>query len=232
MHEVKLDQFEGPLDLLLDLIQEDNLDITKVSLAKVTDQYVSYMKEIEETRPAELADFLVIAAKLLYIKSKALLPFLVWEEEEEGDLEKQLKLYKEFLEASKKVRKIINRKKFTFARVKPLVVSEIMFNPPKSVNKYRLAETFRDVLAKLEPIFELPRKLIEKTISIKEKISQIKDLITGQSKVSFNHLIQAAENKTEIIVSFLAILELVKQREADLRQEILFEEIIIERLQK
>ncbi|MFH1564985.1 MAG: segregation/condensation protein A [bacterium] len=230
MHEVKLEQFEGPLSLLLKLIEENNFDITKISLAKVTDQYVSYIREVEEARSVDLADFLVVAAKLLYIKSKALMPFLIWDEEEEGDLEQQLKLYKEFLEASGKIRKMINKKRFTFAREKQITANDIIFNPPKSVNTRRLFEIFNDVLAKLEPIFELPKKLIEKTISIKEKIQQIKDLIIGQKSFSFNHLIETAENRTEIIVSFLAILELVKQNEADLSQEFLFEEIIIHSL--
>lgn len=230
MHEVKLEQFEGPLSLLLKLIEENNFDITKISLAKVTDQYVSHMRNVEEARSVDLADFLVVAAKLLYIKSKALMPFLVWDDEEDGDLEKQLKLYKEFLEASGKIKKMINKKRFTFAREKQLTANDILFNPPQSVNIHRIAEIFNDVLAKLEPIFELPKKLIEKTISLKEKISQIKDLIIGQKSFSFNHLIETAENKTEIIVSFLAILELVKQNEADIRQEFLFEEIIIESL--
>ncbi len=230
MHEVKMEQFEGPLDLLLKLIEENNFDITKISLAKVTDQYVLYMREVEEAMSVDLADFLVVAAKLLYIKSKALMPFLVWDDEEEGDLEQQLKLYKEFLEASGKIKKMLNKKRFTFAREKQITANDIIFNPPKSINIHGLAEIFNDVLAKLEPIFELPKKLIEKAISIKEKIQQIKDLIAGQKSFSFNHLIETAENRTEVIVSFLAILELVKQNEADLRQEFLFEEIIIQSL--
>jgi segregation and condensation protein A len=229
MHEVKLEKFEGPLHLLLELIEENNFDITTISLSKVTDQYVSYIREVEEAKSTELADFLVIAAKLLHIKSKALMPFLAWEDEEEESLEKQLKLYKEFLEASKKIKNMINKKRFTFAREKPLAANEVIFNPPK-VDAFKLSEVFNDVLAKLEPIFELPKKMIEKTISLKEKIAQVKDLIIGQSKMSFNHLVETAENRTEVIVSFLAILELVKQNEACLVQEVLFEEITIQSL--
>lgn len=230
MHEVALEQFEGPLDLLLKLIEENNFDITKISLAKITDQYVSYMAEIEELRPVDLADFLVMAAKLLYIKSKALLPFLIWNEDEDSDLEEQLKLYKEFLEASEKIKKMINKKRFTFTREKQLNANDIIFNPPPSVNIRRLSEICNDILAKLEPIFELPKKLVEKTISIKEKIQEIRDLLFAQKSFSFNYFIEIAGNRTEIIVSFLAILELVKQSEVNLTQEILFEEIIIESL--
>jgi len=231
MHQVNVEEFEGPLDLLLQLIEDNDFDITKISLANVTDQYVSYMQEIEEYKPVELADFLVIAAKLLYIKSKALMPYLIFDEDDdEGDLEKQLKLYKEFLDASKKMQKMMNNKNFTFIREKPLVNTEVMFSPPKKIEKNKLAEVYADVLAKLEPIFTLPRKLIEKTISIKEKIFQIKELISGQKSVSFNHVVEISENRTEVIVGFLAVLEMVKQKEVILHQTAVFEEIVIEAL--
>ena len=99
MHKVKVDQFEGPLDLLLQLIEENKLEITKVSLAAVTEQYIQVLNQAakEQVKASDLADFLVIAARLLLIKSRALLPFLEWGQDDEGEeLTKQLKIYKEY----------------------------------------------------------------------------------------------------------------------------------------
>ena len=105
MHPIKLEQFEGPLELLLELIQDQKLDITQVSLAAVADQYLEYIHAQPKWDPDELADFLVVAAKLLLIKSKVLLPNLDLGEEGEDALalERQLKLLKQYLEASQKV---------------------------------------------------------------------------------------------------------------------------------
>ena len=114
-YKVQLESWQGPLDLLLQLIESQEMDITKVSLATVADQFIAYMNANPNLKLEETADFLVVAAKLIYIKSKALLPTL--EIEDEGiDLEKQLKMYKEYLEASKKIQKILHKKKFCFMK--------------------------------------------------------------------------------------------------------------------
>ena len=118
--QFKLEQFEGPLDLLLQLIEDQKLEITNISLAQVTDQYIQYLNHAHDLRPEDLADFLVVAAKLLYLKSRALLPALRLDEEEAdaGELEKQLKIYKEYLDASKKIEQMIKAGHFAFAREK------------------------------------------------------------------------------------------------------------------
>ena len=109
-YRVQLEDWQGPLDLLLQLIESQQMDITKVSLSKVADQFIAYMN-LKPVQLEETADFLVIAAKLIYIKSKALLPTLSLEDEEGIDLEKQLKMYKEYLEAAKKIQLILKKKK-------------------------------------------------------------------------------------------------------------------------
>src|SRR3989339_2104859 len=108
----KIDKFEGPLGLLLQLIESQELDITEISLAKIADQYIEYIRGDKGIGPEELADFLVVAAKLLLIKSRALLPFLKGEAEEEiEEFEQQLRMYKEFLAAAKKIEAIIGKKR-------------------------------------------------------------------------------------------------------------------------
>ena len=227
-YNIKLEQFEGPLDLLLQLIEQNELDITQVSLAQVTDQYIKYLNQLEYLNPGMLADFLVIAAKLLLIKSKALLPYLKMDEEDEGEeLEKQLKIYKEFLEASKVVNKILLKKRFAYAREKMPVTDIPLFNPPKSLTGEKLAKVFHEVLKDIEPIVNLPKKSLGRIISISEKINQIRDKILQKASINFEELVKNSKDKTEVVVSFLALLELVKQKSVSVTQKDKFSEIKI-----
>jgi len=230
-YKVKLELFEGPLDLLLQLIEEQKLDITQVSLAQVTDQYIQQLHSAvdkDKISAGDLADFLVIAAKLLLIKSKALLPYLEWEEEDEGDeLERQLKIYKEYLEASKLIHKMIVKKKFSYSREKLLTTKEVGFNPPKKLTSKKMKNVFLGILEDLKPIVQLPKEVIRKTINIQEKILQIRNKILEKATMNFDELLKSAKDKTEIIVSFLALLELIKQKKVAARQKAAFKEIEI-----
>ena len=119
MDKIKLQQFEGPLDLLLSLIEQRQLDITQIALAEVTEQFLQYLKTLEKVEPTNLADYLSIAAKLLVIKSKAILPTLEVEPEEEDagfDLESKLILYKQFKEVAKFLKTLDNKRKQSFTR--------------------------------------------------------------------------------------------------------------------
>ncbi|MDP2586414.1 MAG: ScpA family protein [Candidatus Komeilibacteria bacterium] len=229
-YKIQLEAFEGPLDLLLKLIEDEELDITKVSLAKVTDQFIQYVNLAEQMRPGEMADFLVVASRLLLIKSKVLLPALQLDEEDEGTLEKQLKIYKEYYEAAKKIRLMLKGENFLFSRLKPIQVFTPKFIAPVGLNGSRLAEIFAKALLRLEPIVNLPQAMIRKTISIREKIMHITEMILHKVTFSFKQLIGAGHDRTEVIVSFLAILELVKQRTLDVEQGELFAEINIKKL--
>lgn len=231
MHKVKVEEFEGPLDLLLQLIEEQKLEITKVSLAQVTEQYIKILNSAQDqVRVEELADFLVVAARLLLIKSKALLPFLEWEEEEEEDLTKQLKIYKEYLEAMKVIQEMLGKKKFAFARPKMFIKQEVEFSPPKKLQKDDLARTFEEILRGLDPLINLPQQVIKKSINIQEKISQIRQRLYREATTNFSEILKEAKDKTEIIVSFLALLELIKQRTVTATQSENFNDITIERI--
>ena len=149
MMEFTQEKFSGPLDLLLSMIESEEMDITEINLAKIADEYVSYIQSLTDIDPEELADFLVVAAKLLFIKSKALLPYLYIDDDEDdtGDLERQLKMYKEFIEASKKVKEILESENFLF--IPPLVKSRRVqsnlpaFSPPMKVNATLLNAQFK-----------------------------------------------------------------------------------------
>jgi segregation and condensation protein A len=232
MYKIKLEQFEGPLDLLLRLIEQQKFDITQVSLSQVADQFIEYLNQAKNLSLGELADFLVVATKLLLIKSKTLLPFLNPDEEEEiQKLEGQLKIYKEYFDASQKINEIIFKKNFSFIREKTENIMPI-FNPPKNLNKNILAEIFTEVLKNLEAIAHpstVEQKIMKKIFSLQEKIEHIKNLIFKKSKLSFDHLIDSSKSKIEIIVSFLALLELIKQKHIIVVQEKNFQEIVIQR---
>lgn len=229
-YHFQLENFEGPLDLLFSLIEENKLDISNISLAKITDEYLEYIRANENLSIEEIADFLVIAAKLLYIKSKLLLPDIDLSDEDisdAGELERQLKIYKEYHDARKILQKMISKNNFTYIRTVPLIKIKAEFLPPKNISLEDFKIAMDKLIESLNFVVKIPKKLIDKTINIKEKIDHIQDLLSKREKVSFSEFIKDRNNKTEIIVAFLAMLELMKQRTIDADQEFLFEEITI-----
>jgi len=229
------EKFSGPLGLLLSLIEGEEMDITEINLAKIADDYVAYVKAAENIDPEELADFLVVAAKLLYIKSKALLPYLYHdsEEDESDDLERQLRMYKEFIEASEKIKNIIAQEKFLF--LPPLIKSrrvnsvEPSFSPLSKIQPLILKQVLEKLIAELEKKKEvaLKEEHLEPKINIEDKIYSIKKMLFEKIKINFTRLLREAKDKTEVIVSFLAVLELAKQKELIFEQEELFSDIHI-----
>ena len=229
MHKISLEQFEGPLDLLLQLIEKQKLQITEISLAKITDQYLDYIDQSENIANEEVADFLVIASKLIYLKSKYLLPNLELETDVEAEtLEKQLKIYRQYYEASKKIDALWSLNRQTYFRQNPYKLEKPEgFQPPLNATLEILQEAFAIALSKIKRVVDLPKVLITKAVSIGEKILHIKDLIKKGAKLKFSELLQDKKNKMETIVSFLAMLELVKQREIEVSQDSLFGEVDI-----
>jgi segregation and condensation protein A len=230
----KIDKFEGPLGLLLQLIESQEMDITEISLVKIADQYIEYIRSSDHLKPEELADFLVVAAKLLLIKSRALLPFLKGEEEEEiKEFEHQLRMYKEFLEAAKKIEVIIGKKRFSFAREfnrQAFLANARLFSPPKNLKAADLNAVFNEIIRNIRPIEVLEEKNLEQIVNIEDRILAIQQILLEKIKVSFNHILAGAKNKTEVIVSFLAMLELIKQRDITVGQMEMFGEIEINRI--
>ncbi len=237
MMEFKTEKFSGPLGLLLSLIETEEMDITEIALAKIADQYIDYLRSASGIDPEEMADFLVIAAKLLYLKSKALLPYLYSAEEEEGidDLERQLRMYKEFVAASQKIKALALKKDFLY--LPPLLKNRRsqfnlpVFSPPAKVTPEVLKAVLEKIVETLKKQVEakLPEGKLEPKISIDEKISLIRKMLLDKIKVNFSRLLKSASTKTEVIVSFLAVLELAKQKELSFEQDDLFGEINIVR---
>ncbi len=230
MH-IKVAQFEGPLDLLLRLIEDQRLEITQISLATVTEQFLGFVKNQASLQPRELADWLVVAAKLLVIKSKALLPTLVLDEEEEREatnLTWQLYQYKRYKEAAKSLAKLANRRQQSWNR-NPSYVEQISFYPDPFVTSAALRDTLRYLAKALEEIIKLPKKMLEEVVTISEKIDQVQKQIQEKVELRLRELLNQAKSKTEVIVTFLALLELVKQKILTVEQEAMFSDIIIKR---
>jgi len=226
----RVEQFEGPLDLLLQLVEKEELDITEISLAKVAEQYVEHLNANKGKIPAEeLADFLVIAAKLVFMKSRLLIPSLEAEELDEGpDLATQLRLYQQFVEAARKIEKQWNAGLVSYARERRIVRSlEKTFSPPPGVTVDVLRETMARVISRLAPIVKLPSAAVKRVITIQEKIADLANRLRTKTKMTFSHFLSAAKDRQERVVSFLALLELVKQRVIHAEQSDLFDEIEI-----
>ncbi|MBT4722138.1 segregation/condensation protein A [Candidatus Falkowbacteria bacterium] len=230
MYKVKIEKFAGPMDLLLQLLDKHELEITEIAIAEVTDQFLEHIELIEDRDAEELSDFLVLATRLLYLKSKALLPLVEDEEGELDDLEKQLKMYKQFVDASKIIEEMIGKKRFTFSREKAPMKTVVEFSPPTELRVKTMRSIYLSVLKRLDPLVKLPQQTMEKTVSLQKTIFDLKDLIKKQKKVGFKELMSGAKNRTEVIVNFLAVLELVKQRQLIVRQASLFEDIHMEKV--
>ena len=230
-YEVTLEKFSGPLQLLLELIEKEDLPITDVSLAKVADDYVAFIGK-EEVRADELADFLTVAAKLLLIKSNAILP--IPEVSGEDDPEKlalQLRLYREFVDVAKRVEDLYGSNRVMFGREKPYMPLPKEFLPPSSVTARTLADMFANVLKKLEPFFALKEASMRRVVSVQERIRDIQRAILERARLSFHDVVGSAATRAEVVVSFLALLELMKQRVVRAAQSAAFEEITLKRVE-
>ncbi|MEK7618233.1 MAG: segregation/condensation protein A [Patescibacteria group bacterium] len=232
MLHTKTKNFEGPLDLLLSLIEQRQLDVTTIALAEVTEQFLQYIKQVEDLDPTTLADYLAIAAKLLVIKSKAILPSLEIEPEEEEagvDLESKLILYKQFKEASKLLKLFDNKREQSWTRLVTFD-EKINFYPDPSVSAKELHGAILHILSDLKELDNLPKAKIKEAFSIQEKINHLQSTLSKQIETKLSDLLKSAKNKDEVIVTFLALLELIKQEIFSAEQETLFAEVVIKKL--
>lgn len=232
-YKVSIPVYEGPLDLLLQLIERAELDITAVSLAAVTDQYLAYIHQM--LVPAdEISAFLVVAAKLVQIKSEALLPrppARAADEEDLGEaLARQLRIYKRFKELSLWLEDRTDRHLHTHLRVAPL---------PKIEGRLDLSDiTLADLLNAAEAIYAeqvdkqaLGTVITAPRITIREKIALIAERLGEMSHTHFSGLLGEKPTRLEVVVTFLALLELVKRYRVSALQDALFSDIKIEKLE-
>jgi segregation and condensation protein A len=232
-YQVRLPVFEGPLDLLLHLIEREKLDISTVSLAQIADQFLEYVRSIETVQPGTLADFLVMAARLVYIKSRLLLPQPAntesgEEEEDPGEaLARQLREYKRFRDAAQALRVIEERGLHSYLRVA---------GPPELERRLEGGDaTLADLLAAAHAAFTVqpPKPPVGTvvspfTITIHDQIRLIAQATAGNRPVIFSSLLRYMHNRVETIVTLQAVLELLKRHQVQAEQSRLFGEIVIQ----
>lgn len=228
--EVALDEFAGPMQLLLELIEKEDLDITKVALAKVTEDYLGYVNS-HEVPSHELADFLVVAAKLLYLKSRAILPENPEDEEEADALAAQLKLYREFVDATVYIDELIKSTSVSYARPRAYVPPETKFRPPQNATTNELSSSFEQLLKRLQPFFSLQETSMQRVASVEERIKQIHAVLLDRARMTFRDITKGAASKVDVLVSFLALLELMKQQLITATQDSHFGEIELHRIE-
>jgi segregation and condensation protein A len=222
--------YEGPLDLLLQLIERAELDITRLALAQVTDQFLSYLHEMPESTAADVSPFIVIASKLIQIKSEALLPrppIREPGEEDPGDaLARQLRLYKRFKQISTLLaeRAALGH---TFPRIAPMPHIEPGLDlHGLTVNDLFLAAQF--ILGQDKSLPTLDMVVSAPRYTIREKISQIARYLHLHPRGTFDQLLGDRSRRLEIVVTFLALLELVRRHMVQTNQENLFGSIAFE----
>ncbi len=229
-YTVKTEHFEGPLDLLLTLIEKRKLHISDISLAQVTDDYIAHIAEPGKFSMGETAHFILIASTLLLIKSKSLLPTLSLSEEERSDiedLERRLKLYQRIKELSIGIKKLFGENPIVLGERRKQ--QEIFFSPDPRITQSSMRDSLRSVLSSIPLKAFIPQTIVKKIISLEEVISNLTDRIQKSFKMSFKEFSQVGKTeKVSVIVSFLAMLELVKQGIISVSQERVFDDIQME----
>lgn len=229
-YKFKLDQFEGPLDLLLHLIKITKIDIRDIFLSNITEQYLEMMKDIDEVDIEKASEFINMSATLLEIKSKQLLPRDNVESEEEDDgqrLIRQIEEYKLFKEQSEKLAIIEDVNKFY--KVPDNSVGNFRYELPEKLSMDALIDAFKSVMQKMTIKAEVvqEKKIVKDKFTVAQKISQIKDILLTREKFKFSEIFEDVHSRSEIINTFLALLELLKRQYITVCQNNLFDDIDI-----
>lgn len=237
MHYVtKINEFEGPLDLLLHLIKKSNIDIYDISLSDITDQYLEYIHQMEELNLDIASEYLVMATELLEYKSRSLLPKKIEDDKEEEDpkeeLIKRLVDYKKYKEITSEFKKLED------------IRSEIYTKTPSNINEYDekainnselsvndLISAFKKFIDRKEYEKPLNTKITTKELSVSDRIIKIKEILKTKNEVNFIDLFDKL-TKDYVVVTFLSILEMSKNKEIEIKQDNNFGNIIIKEVKE
>ncbi len=235
-YQIQLDIFQGPLDLLLHLIEKDEIDIYNIPIALITEKYFEYLQTIQFLNLETVGDFLVMAATLMQIKAKMLLPSTpadadsanAFEEDPRWELAQKLIEYKKIKEAARSLQILENEQLQVFTRsggefADQKVAAES--NPLKNLSIWDLMEAFKDILESQvsKGIDTLPKQ----EVSVKQRMTEIINLIQAEGRVFFTKVFHNVQTKLGLITCFLAILELIKLRQVVAFQDALFGEIVL-----
>lgn len=208
---IQTDAYQGPFELLLDLIETRKLLVNDIALASITEDFIQHVRGQASFPVEETANFIQIAATLLFIKSKSLIPDLALTDEENADVEdlkRRLEVYEKVRDAARELSRIFGKTIMLPAGER---VHEVSFAPSGDLSANALAEALARVLAAREAVEELPEARVKPLVTIEEMMDKLAKRVQSVMTLSFNEFSGKAKEKIEIIVSFLALLELVKQ---------------------
>lgn len=234
-YKVRLDVFEGPLDLLLYLIKRNEVDIYEVSIERITQEYLEYMSVLQTCNVELSGDFIVMAATLLYIKSRTLLPkdlqLTATEEDDDPQWEliRQLLEYKKFKEASNRLKEWASIQEELFPRM-PAEESPL---PPETLlveemSVFDLVNAFQGILKRFKNIRKDVREIFGENFTVGEKMEAIILLMKDKTSLRFDELFSLQASRTEVVATFLAMLELIRMKRLLVRQDSLLGEIWID----
>lgn len=230
-YSVETPVYQGPLDLLLQLIERAELDITTLALAQVTDQFLEHLENMPELAAEEVSGFLLIAAKLLQIKSEALLPRPVIREAGEEDpgeaLARQLIEYRRYKEIANVLGEYDSSGMHTYLRLAPQPTVDVKADL-SDITLGDLADIARAVFESYDDRPELKTVVTPSPVTIRQKISLISQKLRAKGRATFRSLLPGAQSRLEIVVTFLALLELIKRHLVNVQQENIFGEIELE----
>ncbi len=229
MFKIKTDVFEGPLELLLSLVEKRKLFINEISLAKIADDYIQHLEHHNAIPMEDSANFILVASTLVLIKSKSLLPNLSLTSEEQGnieDLERRLKIYKIIKDRAIIVEKLYGSRPFYPPEGRK---REPLFSPDISITVSNIAETLLHMIREIPKPEVLPKAVVQKVISLEHMIEDLTVRVSNSLRMSFREFAKVGkEQKVNVIVGFLALLELVKQGLIRVSQEHRTDDIMIE----
>jgi len=230
-YKVKLEVFEGPLDLLLYLIKQDEIDIYDISIERITRQYLEYLQAFKELNIEIAGEFIVMAANLIYLKSRSLLPVDQQPPEEDAqeddprwDLIRQLIEYKKFKEAAAELHQRELERERIFARGGPLPLQDSL--RLGEVGIFQLINAFQTVIKRVEAREDV-QEIFGERFSVSEKIDAILQRVAVGAPIRFSDLFGAVVSRVEVVVTFLALLELIRLKQVRAVQKNIFAEIEI-----
>ena len=232
-YKVTIDNFDGPLDLLLHLIKEQDIDIYDIKIDDITKQYLDYIKEMKDLNLSVASEYLVMASELVEMKSKMLLPKKEKQEDDEYEedprevLIERLLAYKKYKEVTSEFKDLELTRKLVFTK-EPVNLSSYAKEEDikEDLGVDDLINAFNILMQKKELDKPLATKITKKELSVSEKVKKIKDILKVRKKMNFEEVFEV-QSKEEVIISFLSILEMVKKKEILLTQEGNFKSIII-----
>lgn len=228
--QIRTPAFEGPYELLMQLIEDRKLLVNDLSLSQVTDDFIQHVRSQAEFPMEDAAEFIQVAATLLLIKSRSLIPDLELSEEEEedvDDLKRRLEAYEKAREAAKLLARMYGDQVLVSAGER---APDVVFAPSTDLTIANLEAALKDALAALEKEEQLPEARVRPLVSIEDMMDRLMERVQKSITMSFKEFSGSAKERVEVIVSFLAMLELVKQGAIDVAQHQTFADISITNL--